>query len=105
MINVYMVLSEYIDETPGGYGPPEGGHIAEVVAANSHGQAKYLAIKASRKHGWMASDMNEMPRCVIRKLGVEDLTLSGVLQDALADKWWGLAPENVWAPGEGPSPS
>jgi hypothetical protein len=102
MLNVYFVMSEYIDET-GSYGPPEGGHICDVVAAHSHGQAKYLAVRASRKHGWMARDMAEMPRFVVRKLGREQLEKPGVLEGALADAWWSAAPENVWAPGEGPS--
>lgn len=99
-MNVYFVLSEELTLYPGSYEPPEPpeyGVIAEIVAASSHGRAKYLALQTEpfparevARYG-----ITEMPRFVIRLLGTLDTDRERVLSSDEARPWFERVPNGV----------
>ncbi len=74
--------------------PPEYGSICCIVAAETRGRAKWLALQTARdaRNAVGFSGMVEMPMFAIRKLGKMGLRDEGVLGHREADPWWSMVP-------------
>jgi hypothetical protein len=76
-VNLYRVISEELSEVipilDDGTGPTELYAIAELVAAKSRGQAKWMAYKSDWKH--FEDNIREMPKflviCVVKDVELE----------------------------------
>lgn len=93
-MNVYAVVSEMLHTVS--YEPPdeEWGCIALIVAAETRGQARYLAMKSdpgTRSYGPV-----DWPKLWTKKLGVDGLP-AGVVGHPDDFRWW--LEVGDWNPG------
>jgi hypothetical protein len=88
--NIYFVLSELIEDfVPSlSLDPSEDYYIAQLVVAETPGQAKYLAWKNDKS--FVPNDLREIPkfRCNLKYKNV-DMPI-GIIEDTeqYPDEWW-----------------
>lgn len=91
-IDLFEVMSEMLESGGHLYGdppePPEWGRIWEIVAAESHGQARYIAWKRDQRGSAWAHPIEEMPRMFARRLA----------RDVGGEPGIRTADEEVWRP-------
>lgn len=97
MMNLYLVISEQLEDHGDWYEPPEIYCIAELVVARNRSQAKYLAWKQDKNSFYPGYFIDEMPkfRINLKMKGLEGPARivsndTKFLEDAMWAALWGL---------------
>lgn len=88
MLNLYLVVSEQLENYGDWYEPPETYCIAELVVARNYSQARYLAWKTD----WSSGDFRDMPRF---RVNIKKKNIEGPPRLA-SEEYSSLEDERLW---------